>query len=233
MKTKLFNIIIFAITLIVTIAVLSIMPDIVPVHFGIDGVADRWGSKYEMLVMPGCMLAMLAFWLGTESTYKKKIKSSTDEKEIAEAKSNLKVIQITSVITSLMFAVINGATIYASYSQLDTTDVSKIDFLKILSIVMGISFILLGNFMPKAKNNSTVGFRLSWTRFNDVTWQKSNRFAGIAMVICGLLITLAGFIFSGKIAMVIMLVILMVVLPILTIYAYSVHKNEVEKDEKE
>ena len=228
-----FNIIIFAITLIVTIAVLSIMPDIVPVHFGIDGVADRWGSKYEMLVMPGCMLAMLAFWLGTESTYKKKIKSSTDEKEIAEAKSNLKVIQITSVITSLMFAVINGATIYASYSQLDTTDVSKIDFLKILSIVMGISFILLGNFMPKAKNNSTVGFRLSWTRFNDVTWQKSNRFAGIAMVICGLLITLAGFIFSGKIAMVIMLVILMVVLPILTIYAYSVHKNEVEKDEKE
>ena len=233
MKTKLFNIIIFAITLIVTIAVLSIMPDIVPVHFGIDGVADRWGSKYEMLVMPGCMLAMLAFWLGTESTYKKKIKSSTDEKEIAEAKANLKVFDVTSILTSALFAAINGITLYSSYSQLDGVSVKSVDILKLLAIVMGIVFILMGNFMPKAKNNRNIGFRLPWTRYNDVTWQKSNRFAGIAMVICGLLITLAGFIFSGKIAMVIMLVILMVVLPILTIYAYSVHKNEVEKDEKE
>ena len=165
MKTNIFNVIILLVVLVGTLFALSVMPDTVPVHFDIHGVADRWGSKYEMLIMPGCMLAMLLFWIGIDVSYNKKINTSTDEKDIAEAKSNVKVIKFTSVITSLMFAVINGATIYASYSQLENTEALEFDFLKLLSIVMGISFILLGNFMPKAKNNATVGFRLPFTRF--------------------------------------------------------------------
>lgn len=229
MKINLINIIILVVTLVATFVVLSIMPDTVPVHFDIHGVADRWGSKYEMLVMPGCMLAMLAFWLGVDASYKKKIDTSTDEKEIAGAKSNLKVIKITSIITSLMFAVINGLTLYISYSQLDTTDVGEIDFLKILSIVMGISFILLGNFMPKAKNNATFGFRLSWTKFNDVTWRKSNLVGGIAMIIQGIIMILGGIIFEGTVAMIIMLVTLAAVLPAISIYAYVVYANERDK----
>lgn len=229
MKINIINIVILVIVLVGTLAALSIMPDTVPVHFDIHGVADRWGSKYEMLVMPGCMLAMLAFWLGVDASYKKKIETSFDEKEIAEAKSNLKVIKITSIITSLMFAVINGLTLYTSYSQLDTTDVGEIDFLKILSIVMGISFIILGNFMPKAKNNATFGFRLSWTKFNDVTWRKSNLVGGIAMIIQGIIMILGGIIFEGTVAMIIMLVTLAAVLPAISIYAYVVYANERDK----
>ena len=229
MKIKIFNIVILVIVIVGTLFALSIMPDTVPVHFDIHGVADRWGSKYEMLIMPGCMLAMLAFWIGIDASYKKKIATSSDEKEIAEARSNLRVIQITSIITSLMFAVINGVTLYASYSQLDTTDVSEIDFLKILSIVMGISFILLGNFMPKAKNNSTVGFRLPWTKFNDIAWRKSNLVGGIAMIVQGVIMILGGIIFEGTVAMIIMLVTLAVVLPAITIFAYVIYRQEKEK----
>ena len=229
MKIKLINIIILVVTLVVTFVVLSIMPDTVPVHFDIHGVADRWGSKYEMLVMPGCMLAMLAFWLGVDASYKKKIEASFDEKEIAEAKSNLKVIKITSIITSLMFAVINGLTLYASYSQLEGSSVKEIDILKMLSIVMGIFFIILGNFMPKAKNNPNLGFRLTWTKFNDNTWRKSNLIGGIAMIIQGVIMVLGGILFNGTVAMIIMLVTLAVVLPAISIYAYVVYANERDK----
>lgn len=229
MKIKLINIIILVVTLVATFVVLSIMPDTVPVHFDIHGVADRWGSKYEMLVMPGCMLAMLAFWLGVDASYKKKIETSFDEKAVAEAKSNLKVMQITSIITSLMFAVINGLTLYASYSQLEGSSVKEIDILKMLSIVMGIFFIILGNFMPKAKNNPNLGFRLTWTRFNDNTWRKSNLIGGIAMIIQGVIMVFGGIIFNGTVAMIIMLVTLAVVLPAVSIYAYVVYANERDK----
>lgn len=229
MKIKLINIIILVVTLVATFVVLSIMPDTVPVHFDIHGVADRWGSKYEMLVMPGCMLAMLAFWLGVDASYKKKIETSFDEKEVAEAKSNIKVINITSVITSLMFAVINGLTLYASYSQLEGSSVKEIDILKMLSIVMGIFFIILGNFMPKAKNNPNLGFRLTWTRFNDKTWRKSNLIGGIAMIIQGVIMVLGGILFNGTVAMIIMLVTLVIVLPAISIYAYVVYANERDK----
>lgn len=229
MKINLINIIILVVTLVATFVVLSIMPDTVPVHFDIHGVADRWGSKYEMLVMPGCMLAMLAFWLGIDASYKKKIEASFDEKEVAEAKSNLKVMQITSIITSLMFAVINGLTLYASYSQLEGSSVKEIDVLKMLSIVMGIFFIILGNFMPKTKNNPNLGFRLTWTRFNDSTWRKSNLIGGIAMIIQGVIMVLGGILFNGTVAMIIMLVTLAVVLPAISIYAYVVYANERDK----
>ena len=229
MKINIINIAILIVTLVGTLFALSVMPDTVPVHFDIHGVADRWGSKYEMLIMPGCMLAMLAFWIGIDISYKKKINTSIDEKEIAEAKSNIKVIQITSVITSLMFAVINGVTLYASYSQLETADTVEIDFLKIFSIVMGISFILLGNFMPKAKNNRNVGFRLPWTRFNDATWRKSNLVGGRAMVIQGIIMILGGIIFEGTVSMIIMLVTLAVVLPAITIFAYVIYRQEKDK----
>ena len=140
-------------------------------------------------------------------------------------------MDVISVITSLMFAVINGITLYASYSQLDGVSVKEIDILKILTVVMGISFVLIGNFLPKSKNNRNVGFRLPWTRYSDVTWQKSNRFSGIAMVINGIVIALAGIIFSGKVAMIIMLLSLCIVLPILTIYAYIVYSEEVKKSD--
>ena len=229
MKINLINIMILVVTLVATFVVLSIMPDTVPVHFDIHGVADRWGSKYEMLVMPGFMLAMLAFWLGIDASYKKKIETSFDEKEVAEAKSNLKVMQITSVITSLMFAVINGLTLYASYSQLEGSNVKEIDILKMLSIVMGIFFIILGNFMPKAKNNPNLGFRLTWTRFNDNTWRKSNLIGGIAMIIQGVIMVLGGILFKGTVAMIIMLVTLVIVLPAISIYAYVVYANERDK----
>lgn len=229
MKIKLINIIILVVTLVATFVVLSIMPDTVPVHFDIHGVADRWGSKYEMLVMPGCMLAMLAFWLGVDASYKKKIETSFDEKEVAEAKSNFKVMQITSIITSLMFAVINGLTLYASYSQIEGSSVKEIDILKMLSIVMGIFFIILGNFMPKAKNNPNLGFRLTWTKFNDNTWRKSNLIGGIAMIIQGVIMVLGGILFNGTVAMIIMLVTLAVVLPAISIYAYVVYANERDK----
>ena len=232
MKTKILNIIILVATLVGSLAMLFTMPDTVPVHFDFNGMADRWGSKYELLIMPCLMLAMLVFWFIIDAFYKKKTNSSDDEKEIAEAKANMKVMNVVSVITSLMFAVINFITLYASYSQLDGVSVSDFDILKVLTIVMGVSFVLMGNFMPKAKNNRNVGFRLPWTRYNDVTWQKSNRFAGIAMVISGIIITLGGIIFSGKVAMIIMLISLCVVFPILTVYAYLIYQDELKKAEK-
>ena len=133
MKIKLINVAILLVTLVGTLVFLSTLPDIIPVHFDIHGVADRWGSKYELLIMPGCMLAMRLFWFGSDVRYKKTMENLTDEKKIVEARSNQKVIEFTSVITSFMFAVINALILYASYSQLDSTDIKEIDFLKLLS----------------------------------------------------------------------------------------------------
>ncbi len=49
-------------------------------------------------------------------------------------------------------------------------------------ILMGIIFIILGNFMTKTRINSTVGVRIGWSMYNDNTWRKSNRFGAYVIL---------------------------------------------------
>ena len=232
MKIKIVNIVILLATLVGTLICLSYMPDIVPVHFDIHGVADRWGSKYENLLMPGCMAAMIALWFGVDAGFRKTISQSTDEKAVAEAKANIKVLNVTFTAVSVMFAFLNFSILYMCASQIDGFVGQEIDIMKIVTILLGASFILLGNVMPKARNNATVGFRLPWTRFNDVTWQKCNRVAGIAMVVSGALSIIAGLIFDGMLAITAMLFITFLTITAITIYAYEVYRKE-KGNEKE
>ena len=232
MKIKIVNIVILLATLVGSLICLSYMPDIVPVHFDIHGVADRWGSKYENLLMPGCMAAMIALWFGVDLGFRKTISQSTDEKAIAEAKANIKVLNVTFTAVSVMFAFLNFSILYMCASQIDGFVGQEIDIMKIVTILLGASFILLGNVMPKARNNATVGFRLPWTRFSDVTWQKCNRVAGIAMVVSGALSIIAGLVFDGMLSIMIMLFITFIGLTAITIYAYQVYMKE-KGNEKE
>ena len=232
MKIKIVNIVILLATLVGTLICLSYMPDVVPVHFDIHGVADRWGSKYENLLMPGCMAAMIALWFGVDAGFRKTIKQSTDEKAIAEAKANIKVLNVTFTAVSVMFTLLNFSILYMCCSQIDGFVGQEIDIMKIVTILLGASSVLLGNIMPKARNNSTVGFRLPWTRFNDVTWQKCNRVAGIVMVLSGALSIVAGLVFDGMLSMMIVLFITFIGLTAITIYAYEVYRKE-KANEKE
>ena len=232
MKIKIVNIVILLATLVGTLICLSYMPDIVPVHFDIHGVADRWGSKYENLLMPGCMAAMIALWFGVDSGFRKTIRQSTDEKAVAEAKANIKVLNVTFTAVSVMFTFLNFSVLYMCASQIDGFVGQEIDIMKIVTILLGASFILLGNVMPKARNNATVGFRLPWTRFSDVTWQKCNRVAGIAMVVSGALSIIAGLVFDGMLAITAMLFITFLTITAITIYAYEVYRKE-KGNEKE
>ena len=50
--------------LIVTLIALQFLPDQVPAHYNINNQVDRWGSKYESLILPVVNIAMGYFMLG-------------------------------------------------------------------------------------------------------------------------------------------------------------------------
>lgn len=230
MKTKIVNLALLLVSIFGTLAILSAFPDQVPVHFNIHGVADRFGSKYEFLIIPLIMLIMDGLWLVCDFGYRRQIRSTQDEKKIAEGKTNLKVISITFTLISILFLVLNAVFLYMSYTQLDGADAPKLDVMSITTVAMGIVFILLGNIMPKAKNNSLIGFRFPWTRYNDVTWVKCNRFAGWTMVISGVITAVGGLIFNGMNAMLLMMFAIFGSLIVMLIYAYLVYSDEKKKE---
>ena len=232
MKIKIVNIAILLATLIGTLFALTQLPDQVPVHFNIYGVADRWGSKYELLIMIPFMLIMQVIWYAFDFYYRKQEKYASEEKVKAEAIANIKVLNITFTAISVLFALLNGITLYMSYSQLEGVTAAEIDIMKAVSILMGISFIILGNFMPKVKKNQLVGFRFPWTMYNDVTWAKCNRMSGIAGVICGIAVCILGILLDGMWAIVGMLVSLGLFCSISLAYAYKIYREEKKKEEE-
>lgn len=217
------------ITVISTILMLFVLPDIVPVHFDINGLADRWGSKFELLILPVVLIACAFSIEPLKNSYIKKAKNSEDEKEKAEHLSNAKVLNITSIITMFLFAIMNFITLYNTYIIVypDTT-LPQFDMMRVVSIVMGIVIIALGNYMPKTRLNSNIGFRISWTMYNDITWNKSNRFASYVLMIAGAILAISSLLFeSGAIVGMVSFLIGMV---IVIAYAYLVYSRERRKD---
>ena len=82
--------------------------------------------------------------------------------------------------------------------------------------------------MPKAKKNSAVGLRCAWSMYNDVTWQKSNRFGGRAMMAAGLVTVAAVLLAPEGWAMPILLGALAVATIASLIYAKKVYNEETQ-----
>lgn len=213
--------------LAVTACVFQFLPDKIPAHYNFAGEIDRWGSKYESFIYPICIIAMTVFWECLCSYYRKKSKTIEDEKQRAESANNLKVIGITAVCVTVLFNILHYISLYKACT---TTELSvanvEIDSIKITCILMGILFIFLGNVMPKTKLNGTIGLRCTYSMYNDVTWNKSNRFGGFALVIAGLLTVITSLIFNGIISMVLMMIYLAVSIIMSIVYAKKIYEEE-------
>ena len=84
--------------------------------------------------------------------------------------------------------------------------------------------LLLGNYLPKIKQNRTLGIKIPWTLNNEENWNKTHRFAGKLWVIGGLVVLFSAFLPLGAMICVSVVGILCsVITPV--IYSYSIYKK--------
>ena len=213
-----------------TFAMLSIMPDSVPMHYDISGNVDRWGSKYENLIFPGIIIVTNFVFHGAYFIYSKKTKDCEGRLEGAEAASNASVMSLIGFILSILFTIIQGCILYAAYKgALKNATVAQIDIMRVSIILIGIFTIVSGNYMTKVRMNSLLGFRTVWSMYNQNTWRKSNRFGGFSMVISGFLIVIIGIVIqnSQSIFLYSMCIIGIDVIAV-SIYSNKVYRQEIE-----
>ena len=63
----------------------------------------------------------------------------------------------------------------------------------VMPILLGLVFIIIGNYLPKCKQNYTIGIKIPWTLDSEENWNKTHRFAGRIWVVCGFLMILTAF----------------------------------------
>lgn len=100
-------------------------------------------------------------------------------------------------------------------------------------LLVGMLFTIIGNMMPKFKNNFFIGIRTPWTLVNTEVWNKTHRLGGILWFFGGLIIIASAFFLkSAMLFKVVMDVTLVISLaPIVMLYVwYKEVKNRGEKD---
>lgn len=123
------------------------------------------------------------------------------------------IMPIMSMYVSMIF-----------YSVLLGWDINILFF---TALIMGLLFIILGNYMPKSKQNRTFGLKITWTLANEDNWNATHRFAGKLWVIVGFLVIFAGFLPTVPFFIALFLIVATAtIIPV--IYSYDYYKRNVE-----
>lgn len=230
MKNRILNYALCLVALVSTVVALPYLPDSVPMHFDINGAVDRYSSKYEMLFIPAILILLNVL---SEFGLLRVSRTGRDpeSRAVKSDSANAKVASLSTTVISFVMVILNFALIYIAHSSADNLGELPFDFSGLSAVALGITFIAMGNYMPKTKRNSFVGMRTSWSMYNDVTWQKSNRFAAYAMILAGIVTALVGLIVGGMVSLIVLLAALVVTSVIVSVYSYRVYRNEKNNEE--
>ncbi len=182
------------------------LPEAMTTHWGADGSGD--GVSAKALAVFGLPLILLF------THFICLIVTSLDKKQKAQNKKALGIVFWIIPVTSL-FA--NGIVYAGAFGK-------ELEFDLFLPAMLGLMFIFIGNYLPKIKQNRTLGIKISWTLYNEENWNKTHRFGGKVWVIGGLVILFSIFLPVTAMASVLVCAIFaMAIIPL--VYSYSIYKK--------
>lgn len=204
--------IVILIPIVIGLLLWNKLPERMVIHWNGSGEPDGWSSKgFAVFGLP--LILFAAHWIAIFFT-------THDPKNKNQNSKLFDIIILLMPITSLEFC-------SATYAIAMGRDVN-INFLA--SIFLGIVFILVGNYLPKCKQNYTIGIKIVWTLNDEENWNKTHRFAGKLWVIGGVVLLATVFISAESFLYVLLpLALIMVLVPILYSYLYDRKQQKAEQ----
>lgn len=197
---------------LIGLALWNTLPDTVPIHWNAAGEIDGWGSKGQLVfLMPGFMLAM--HWVCILATRLDPKTKNIDGKMMHLALWICPFISLA--VCTLIYAAALGHSISVEVW---------------LPLTMGGLFLIIGNLLPKCKQNYSVGIKISWTLHDEGNWNATHRFAGWVWVIGGAVIMATSIL--GNVFVFLAITLAMAFAPIIYTYLYyRKHKNDPKRSE--
>ena len=191
----------------------SRLPERIPIHWNLRGIADGFAGKnpFTALLFPIIALFMWALFLALPIVDPKKEKYAQFTREYGIIRNTL--IGFMGFVYALIIVNSTGGTIPIE---------------KAIPFAIGVLFIVLGNLMGKIRQNFFVGFKFPWTLSSEEVWNRTHRLGGKLMVLSGVL-TIAGVFFGPLASMILMLSSLGVMVLTTIVYSYRLYKKAGEK----
>lgn len=146
------------------------VPDPMPVHFDIHGQPDRWGSRFEgLLLLPLIAVGLYGLFL---------LLPRLDPGR-ANYASFAKTWRIVRTAVLLVMAVVFGFVVASALGH-------DVPMPEALVLLIGALFVVFGATMGKLRPNWFIGVRTPWTLSSKLSWTRSHRLAGRLFLASGL-----------------------------------------------
>lgn len=183
---------------------------LVPTRWGLSGQPDAYGSKaIPLLAMPltapflAGLFALIALIEPRKMNLRKSMKAYT-------------AIWISTLIVLL------AVHIFGVLGALGR----KMDANTVMPVLIGLLFVVMGNYMGKIRSNYFIGVRGPWALSSDLSWNKSNRLGGKLAILLGVIAALGAFMDDMCLWLVLLIAETIVITAILMVYSYLVWRAD-------
>lgn len=152
--------------IVLGIALYDRLPDVVATHWNIHNRPDGWSSRAMAVFGIPCIMAALNLVCG----------GATDRLQSEGVPK--RVLALCRWIIPVLSLILVPVMLYSALGV-------SFDMDRIVCSILGIMFIIIGNYLPKCRRNGVVGIKIPWTLSSDENWDKTHRFAGFVWIVCG------------------------------------------------
>lgn len=187
------------------------LPVSVPIHFGVDGKPDQYGSKGEFLGTHAIILGASAFvYLLLKFLPAIDPKKYVKYGEATFQKLALGLVMFLSALTiGIAFSTVNN----------------NLNIEKLVLPMTGLLFAFIGNIMHSIKPNYFAGMRTPWTLEDDDTWRATHRLAGKLWFAGGIILTIISLLLPAKTGTIVFMSLVAVMVLIPVVYSYIYYKK--------
>lgn len=211
-KTELPQLTLILAMLVLAAASWSSAPGKIPVHWDLSGQPDRYGGKFEgLLLLPLVALGVYLLLL---------LLPRVDPRRANYALFKGAYLAIRVTILVFLALIYGFVLLWIGGIQLAVSAV--------MPILVGLLLIVTGILMNKIQPNWFVGIRTPWTLSSELSWRKTHRLGGWVFTLMGLVFVASGLVGSTAAFMVALIFLIGGVL-FLAIYSYLAWRADPER----
>ena len=168
-KTMILTSIVMLLPILIGVLLWDRLPEQVATHFDFEGNPNGWTSRgFTVFGIP--LFLLVCQWIAAVATL-----SDPKHKNLSEKVFKL-ILWLVPIVSLILVFVTYG------YALGYETSEGSIAF-----AIMGIFFIVIGNYLPKCRQNYTVGIKIPWTLHDEENWNHTHRMAGYLWMLGGLI----------------------------------------------
>ena len=149
----------------------------IAIHWGLSGEPDGFAGRASLFFLPGFATVLACVLYALPALEPRKVHFLQSSKFYAVSWGG-----VMTVLAMAQLSIVLNALDLATFRP------------RAIILVLGVLFMVLGNYLSKTRSNFMMGVRTPWTLSSELSWRKSNRLAAWIMVAWGFATLVVGFV---------------------------------------